>query len=220
MKVGTDGVLLGAWCCPPSDVFQQGGRLLDVGTGSGLIALMLAQRFPIAEVDAIDIDEPSLEQAQENVDASPFRTRIHLWKQDFRNINQHLRKYDLIASNPPFYKEDTLGGISARDAARHTASLPFEQLIETASNLLTDEGHFSVIIPVGEAPNFISLCALHQLYLRRRTDVRSSEKKPFKRSLLEFSRNIQTAETSTLTLQDSLNQRTPEYNELTEAFYI
>lgn len=220
MKVGTDGVLLGAWCHLPLADTSQDTRALDVGTGSGLIALMLAQRFPHTNVDAIDIDEASLGQAHENVEASPFSTRIHLLKMDFRNINQNFNKYDLIVSNPPFYKEDTLSGIAARDAARHTTSLPFETLIEHASELLTDKGLFSVIVPTGETSEFVSLCAFNKLYLKRRTDVRSSDRKPFKRTLLEFGKSIQASEMSTLTLQDAPNQRSPEYHELTKNFYI
>ena len=230
MKVGTDGVLLGAWANPqlstlhsqPSTLNPQLSALhcLDIGTGTGVIALMLAQRFPSALIEGIDIDEASVLQARENVEASPFATRVNIKNADFSRFDCFSKRYDLIVSNPPFYKEDTLGGDKARDAARHTQSLPFVALVANTSRLLTERGHFAVIIPHSDAADFISLCALHHLYLTRRTDVRSNERKPFKRSMLEFGKTIQPATTDTLTLHDTENRRTPEYTKLTKDFYL
>lgn len=219
MKVGTDGVLLGTWACPHTEQ-PLPIKCLDIGTGTGLIALMLAQRFPTASITGIDIDDASIEQAKENVEASPFKEQILIKKQDFNIINLHSNKYELIVSNPPFYKEETLGGKQARDAARHTTSLPFNTLVENASKMLSENGAFSVIIPYAEAPSFISICAFNKLYLHRRLDVRSSERKPFKRTLLEFGKTLFPAQTDTLTLQDTHNSRTAEYAQLTGAFYI
>lgn len=215
MKVGTDGVLLGAWA---SDIVPR--RILDVGTGTGLISLMMAQRFPEAEVLGVDIDEASIEQARENVKSSPFEEQINIEKQDFQHIDSFSNQYDLIVSNPPFYQEETLGGNKPRDAARHTVSLPFETLIKNSEKLLSEEGLFSVIIPYQSAADFISTCALHLLYLTRRTDVRSNERKPFKRTLLEFGRSIHPVEACTMILYDAENQRTAAYTELTKDFYI
>ena len=236
MKVGTDGVLLGAWAgqlstsnsqlstlnSKPSTLNPKPSTLncLDVGTGTGLIALMLAQRFPTAAIEGIDIDEASIEQAKENVEASPFKTQITLKKADFSNINSCFNQYDLIVSNPPFYKEDTLGGKEARDKARHTTSLPFETLIANAAKLLVKDGLFCVIIPYQSANDFISICLENRLYLTRRVNIRSTERKPFIRVLLEFSTSIQPSETSILTLYDTQQQRTFEYQELTNDFYL
>ncbi|MBR1520545.1 MAG: methyltransferase [Bacteroidaceae bacterium] len=215
MKVGTDGVLLGAWA------ETDGNSILDVGTGTGLIALMLAQRFPTATIEGIDIDEASVVQAKENVEASPFRSRIEVKKADFNNINHFSNQYDLIVSNPPFYQEETLGGNEARDAARHTVSLPFGNLVENASKLLRVEGRFCVIIPYGEATRFIALCAAKKLYLRRRLNIQSTPQKPPKRVMLDFSPTAR-GETSiaTLTLYETMQQRTPEYTNLTKDFYL
>lgn len=215
MKVGTDGVLLGAWASP-----KIGGAYLDIGTGTGLIAMMLAQRFSTANIVGIDIDEASLEQARENIESSPFKARISIQNQDFTNINSFSNKYDLIVSNPPFYKEDTLSGKTARDNARHTTSLPFETLVENSARLLTEEGVFCVIIPHQSASDFISICVANRLYLTRRLNIRSTERKPFNRVLLEFSPSIQPAETNTLTLYDEQGKRTVAYTELTKDFYI
>ena len=217
MKVGTDGVLLGAWASPP---ISEGGLYLDVGTGTGLIALMLAQRFLMAKIEGIDIDDASIKQAKENVKESVFCQQIEVRKQDFLNLDSFSRKYDLIVSNPPFYVEDTLGGKEARDIARHSTFLPFEKLVSNAAFLLKEGGHFSVIIPHKSASELISLCAQNGLYLTRRMDIRSTEKKPFKRTLLEFSTSIQSTVTSILTLYDQQQNRTYEYAELTSEFYL
>ena len=168
----------------------------------------------------IDIDDASLEQAKENVESSIFKAQIQLQKQDFSDIDSFSNKYDLIVSNPPFYTEETLGGNQARDRARHTTSLPFETLVQNAARLLTEDGLFSVIIPHQSAADFISLCVASRLYLTRRLNIRSTERKPFNRVLLEFSTKMLPSETSTLTLYDVNNNRSSEYTHLTQDFYL
>ena len=197
-------------------------HILDIGTGTGLIALMLAQRNPHAVIEGIDIDDASLEQAQENVAASPFTHQISLAKKDFNDLNLFTHQYHVIVSNPPFYQESTLGGNAARDAARHTVSLPFETLIAHAASLLEEPGCFCVIIPSTEAAQFIATCAAHQLFLAHRTDICSTPAKPPKRTLLAFWKGCghPTARMETLTLYDGRGNRTPEYNQLTEDFYL
>jgi len=195
-------------------------RCLDIGTGTGLIALMLAQRFPTAKIEGIDIDTASINQAKENVENSVFKDQITLKEQDFSDIDSFSNQYDLIVSNPPFYTEDTLGGNQARDRARHATSLPFETLVSNVAKLLVNDGLFSVIIPYQSAADFISICVVNRLYLTRRVNIRSTARKPFNRVLLEFSTSIQPSETSTLTLYDSNNNRSPEYTQLTNDFYL
>ena len=219
MKVGTDGVLLGAWAAQEEDS-RKILKVLDVGVGTGLISLMLAQRFPFVQVTGIDIDGPSIKQARENVETSKFKERIDVQKQDFRHINSFSNQYDLIVSNPPFYREQTLSGNDARDAARHNSFLPFSTLIANAAKLLANDGLFSVVIPYGETSHFISMCVSHKLYLKRRMDVRSSEKKAFKRTLLEFGKTACPTLTATLTLNASDGSRTDEYTQLTKDFYL
>jgi len=221
MKVGTDGVLLGAWAqVPQNEDASPYLNVLDVGTGTGLIALMLAQRFPAAKIVGIDIDEASIEQAKENADNTPFKAQISIQKQDFSDLDFSSNKYDLIVSNPPFYTEDTLSGKEARDMARHTTSLPFEILVANTAKLLTKGGLFCVIIPYQSASDFISICVTNRLYLTRRLNIRSKESKPFNRVMLEFSTTIQPAKTNTLTLYDNYHERTPEYTQLTQDFYL
>lgn len=220
MKVGTDGVLLGAWAGAPLNPQSTTLKFLDIGTGTGLIALMLAQRFSGAIIEGIDIDKASIEQAKDNVEQSIFQAQITLKEQDFKDIDSFSNQYDLIVSNPPFYTEDTYGGKTARDRARHTTSLPFEILISNAEKLLAKNGFFSVIIPHQSATDFISICVENRLYLTRRVNIRSTERKTFNRVLLEFNSSIQPSETSTLTLYDDHNNRSPEYTQLTQAFYL
>ena len=228
MKVGTDGVLLGAWASPAYDDGKGAAsdtalRILDVGTGSGLIAMMLAQRFPHSHVEGIDIDEAAISQAAENVENSVFRGRIAISKTDYRDIEQFCNRYDLIVSNPPFYKEDTLSGNTARDTARHTSSLPFETLIANTANLLLPSGVFCIIIPYQSAGDFISICVQEKLYLTRRMDVKPTPQKPPNRSLLAFSHAIGNAgdiEHQSLTLYDATNHRTEEYTLMTKDFYL
>ena len=221
MKVGTDGVLLGAWSMNGTHAPSSPSlKVLDIGTGTGLIALMLAQRFPHATIEGIDIDDEAIAQAKENVQESAFAKQINISKNDFTNITQYSNKYNLIVSNPPFYKENTLGRNAARNKARHTSSLSFETLISNASKLLENNGVFCVIIPHSHATEFISLCIENHLYLQRRMDVQSVATKDFNRSMLEFTTSMKNTEHQTLLLYDSEHNRTPEYTRLTTEFYL
>ena len=228
MKVGTDGVLLGAWASPARDgglevASETALKALDVGTGSGLIALMLAQRFPHYYIEGIDIDEASVLQATANAETSIFCDRIAISKRDYRDIEQFCNKYGLIVSNPPFYKEDTLSGNVAKDTARHTSFLSFETLVSNTAKLLLPNGTFCVMIPYQSAADFISICVQEKLYLTRRMDIKPTAQKPPNRTLLAFSPCKGMAvnvESQLLTLYDADNHRTEEYSSLTEDFYL
>lgn len=236
MKVGTDGVLLGVWASPMcgdgfSATSDEALKILDVGTGSGLIALMLAQRFPHSCIEGIDIDEASVLQATENVQESIFRNRIAISKRDYGEIDHFCNKYDLIVSNPPFYKEDTLSGNVARDTARHTSFLSFETLISNSTKLLLPGGVFCVIIPYQSTSDFISICVQEKLYLTRRMDIKPTTQKPPNRTLLAFSpatgkvnnsatNIIRNVEPQLLTLYDVAHNRTSEYSAMTKDFYL
>lgn len=224
MKVGTDGVLLGAWASVQTKTEGRENdclRVLDIGTGTGLIALMLAQRFPLAEIEGIDIDDEAVLQAKENVENSPFHGRVSINKKNFKDIDSFSNQHDLIVSNPPFYQEEIFSGNLSRDIARHTVSLPFEILIKNAAKLLCETGVFCVIIPYTEVVNFIAMCAEQKLYLARRLDIQSTAQKHPKRTMLAFvySANC-TTDVSTMILYDKEGNRTPEYSELTNDFYL
>lgn len=222
MKVGTDAVLLGAWC-----EVEGKQTALDIGTGTGILSLMIAQRNPMLQVDAIDIDEPSILQAKANIQNSPFFDRISATLADFAAdcnpeyeptyINE---KYDLVITNPPFYEEDTECPSSNRQAARHTSSLPFPILINKVSTILNPRGTFAVIIPTNAAQNFISLCAINKLYLKRRTDIYTTPRKQPKRTLMEFTDGITESSFSKLFMRDEANAFSEEYLSLTKDFYL
>ena len=215
MKVGTDGVILGAWA-----EVSDAKRILDVGTGSGLIALMISQRNAQATVDAIDIDGDAVSQASANVKASPFGSRIRLKTVDFAVIEKN-EKYDAIVSNPPFYNEQTNCPDTRRDAARHTSSLPFETLICKARAHLNDDGCLSVIIPYGEASNFIATAAAHKLALSHRTDIHPNPRKEPKRTLLTFKcKRLNSTTTDKLFIRNEDNEYSTEYKLLTKDFYL
>ena len=214
MKVGTDGVLLGAWGC------VEGQRILDIGTGSGLIALMAAQRNPDAEVLGIDIDEGAILQARENVAQSPFCGRVGCIIQDILTF-QPEECYDSILCNPPFYTEDTLPPDLARSLARNSAALPFDKLIAIVCKILADGGFFSVVLPVQTMQTFTGLCLDKGLFLVRRCLVRTTTKKPPRRALLTFAKeNSQVTEETELCLMNPDGSRSLAYSELTKEFYL
>ncbi len=215
MKVGTDGVLIGAWC----DV-SVGDMVLDVGTGSGLIALMVAQRNGAAWVDAIDVDDGAVEQARENVSRSLYTNRIRVMRQDFAEVGELRGEYDLIVSNPPFYTADTVSPDRGRSMARNASSLPFDVLMRRAAELLAPKGELAVVVPVDAAQNIISLGAEHGLYLTRRTDVADSPKAEVKRVLMAFGHEIRMTERSKLYVHNEWGERSEDMCGLTGEFYL
>ena len=216
MKVGTDGVLLGAWAgVRPSD-----RRMLDIGTGTGLIALMLAQRAPKASVIGVDIDDVG--QARENADASPWGDRVAFERCAVQEFSTP-ELFDLIVSNPPFFVDSLTCPDEGRTAARHAVHLPFDELRDAVLRLLAPAGRFAVILPTPEAARFLTVCA-GRLALTRRTDVRTTPRHPAKRALMEFSRADAAAtapETSELVVGTGEHEcYTPEYRTLTRDFYL
>jgi tRNA1Val (adenine37-N6)-methyltransferase len=172
MKVGTDGVLLGAWC-------PKGTRILDVGTGSGLIARMLMQRCPEAEVEGIDIDAAAVEQACEN-GVRAFQARLQDWRLEIEDY------YDLIVSNPPYFQNSLKNPDEGRKTARHTDTLPFAELVKHCARLLSEDGQLALILPAEAEAEVRQLAAVEGLYLTRVTRVYSKENKKPKRVLLAF----------------------------------
>jgi len=219
MKVGTDGVLLGAWA--PID--HEPYSILDIGTGTGLIALMLAQRTESEQIDAIEIDADAHEQATNNFENSPWNDRLFCFHASLDGFMEELEdeEYDLIVSNPPFYSENVSSGNIARDNARQNHSLPFEDLCEAASVLLTDEGIFAVIIPYKEHERFIALALENDLHPVKITHVKGTPDSEIKRALLAFSRRkIDRIPIDQLVIETARHQYTAEYTALTKDFYL
>ena len=217
MKIGTDGVLLGAW----TPLINNPYNVLDIGAGTGILSLMLAQRSNAEQIDAIEIDEDAYEQCVENFEASPWSDKLfcfHVGLDEF--VDEPEDEYDLIISNPPFYTNDYKSENTSRDLARFEDALPFEELIEAAALLLSDNGIFSVIIPYKEEERFVSMCKELDLFPLKITRVKGTPTSEIKRSLLAFTRIEQTPLIDELVIETARHQYTPEYIELTKDFYL
>lgn len=214
MKVGTDGVLLGAWSKTTEC------NTLDIGTGTGLIALMLTQRTKTALIDAIEIDEVASKEAQENFNTSNWKDRLTIINKPLQNYTPQ-KKYNLIISNPPFFIDATKAPETNRNTARHTDTLSFNELIKATKRLLSDDGIFSLILPTNEASHFIKIAFEAQLYLNRKCLVKPNPTKAAKRVLMEFSFNETTIIEEELTIEtEKRHIYTEEYITLTKDFYL
>lgn len=215
MKVGTDAVLVGAWA-----EFYKPKRILDIGTGTGIIAIMMAQKFPQAYIDAIDIDTNAYLQAIENVNNSNWKEQISVKLISLQDYNC-ADKYDLIVSNPPYFINSFKAPEESRTLARHTDELPFEILIKCVENLLAPKGNFYLILPSKEAEIFNNLAIQNNLFLTKRMKVRTKrDKEEIKRCLLRYELEKNPYSESELIIEDELPMSyTTEYKELTKDFY-
>ena len=219
MKVGTDGVLLGAW----TSLNHVPNSILDIGTGTGVIALMLAQRSTAELIDALEIDEDAYEQAVENFENSNWGDRLFCYHAAFDEFVEEMQdeeKYDLIVSNPPFYSADYSSGDAKRDQARFAQALPFEELLEGVSLLLSKSGIFSVVIPYAEEEKFLYLAGDYNLFPQRITRVKGTPESAVKRSLLELSFLTPQSKVNELIIETARHQYTSEYTELVKDFYL
>ncbi len=217
MKVGTDGVLLGAW----TSLTHQPNSVLDIGAGTGLIALQLAQRSFAETIDALELDDNAYEQCVQNFETSPWGDRLFCYHASFMEFVGEIEdKYDLIVCNPPFYKEEVSSGNDARDMARQSSSLPLTQLLDGVSQLLSGQGRFTVVLPYSYLEETINDAQHVGLYPNRMLMVRGNPASPFKRVLLEFSKKITALKKGELTIETERHQYTPEYVALTQAFYL
>lgn len=219
MKVGTDGVLLGAW----TPLYNGPCRILDIGSGTGLIALMIAQRSDAEQIDAVEIDEEAFMQCVENFENSSWGDRLYCYNASLEDFTEEFFEeitYDLIVSNPPFYSENYKSGTLQRDTARFTESLPFEQLIACTEGLLSEDGIFSVIIPYKEEQTFVELSAEYGLYPFKICRVQGTPKSEIKRSMLAMTRIPAEITFENLVIETQRHQYTEEYITLTKDFYL
>lgn len=217
MKVGTDGVLLGAW----TSIEEKTNSVLDIGSGTGLIALQIAQRCDAELIDAIEINEDAYEQCVDNFEASPWANRLFCYHAGLDEFVDEIEDtYDLIISNPPFYSEEVSSGDKARDNARQNNALPFDELLEGVSKLLSPEGCFAVIVPFKEEKDFIGLAEGGSLFPSRITRVKGNPNSELKRSLLEFGFTKETIVEDELIIELERHQYTKEYVDLTKEFYL
>lgn len=210
-RVGTDGVLLGALAS-----VNDASKVLEVGTGTGLISLMLAQRISRAEFLGIDINEDAVNLTRINFENSPFKLRLKNIQQDFKNFESE-ENFDLIVSNPPYFEASD----SEKDKiARQTVELNFQQLIFKSSKLLSESGVFSVIIPVEAGEIFIELAKENQLFLIKRINIIGIENSKTKRLVLEFSLIEKAVEESEFIIEKSPRTYSDQYLELTKEFHV
>ncbi|MFA5298513.1 MAG: methyltransferase, partial [Lutibacter sp.] len=184
MKVGTDGVLLGAW----ASLDFNPDTILDIGAGTGLIALMMAQRSDAETIDAIELNDAAYEQTVENFENSDWGDRLFCYHASLQEFVEEIEdKYDFIVSNPPFYTSTYKELSEDRAMARHSESLTYNELLKSASKLLSENGNCAFIIPFAEEENFVKIAEENKLYPNRITRVKGAVNTAFKRSLLQFS---------------------------------
>jgi len=216
MKVNTDGVLLGCWC--NLSFFK--GKALDIGTGTGVIALILAQRSTQLQIDALDIDEEAFRVSSQNFLNSPWYNRLHVFYSPLQDFEPS-EKYEVIITNPPYFENRYKSDKNEKNIARHTDSLPFEFLINFVHQNLSTEGLFHLILPADEGNFFIQLAELKGLFLVRKTNVASYQSKPIIRYLLSFSLQEKELEENEFFIYNGPNLGyTNEYIELTKDFYL
>lgn len=217
MKIGTDSVLLGAWASLNHNPFS----VLDIGAGTGVLSLMIAQRSNAELIDALEIDSDAYEQCVENFEQSTWGDRLFCYHASLDEFTNEIDdQYDLIISNPPFYSEDSKTNIPERDLARFQDAMPFQHLLQCASKLLSENGLFSVIIPYKEEQNFIQLASDFSLFPNRILHVKGAENTPIKRSLIEFSFIEKTVISSNLIIETERHNYTKEYIDLSKDFYL
>lgn len=220
MKIGTDAVLLGAWVFLENEI----DSILDVGSGTGIIALMLAQRSFALTIDAVEIDNDAYEQTVTNFENSNWGDRLYCYHSSFQNFADEIAEedetYDLIISNPPFYTDEFESKNDARNKARFTTSLSFNELLKGVSKILSKKGKFTVIIPFKEEQGFVELAKENNLFLNRVCHVKGNPSSAFKRSLLEFSFEDKKLIKENLTIEIKRHQYTEEYINLTKDFYL
>ncbi|MGB5322505.1 tRNA1(Val) (adenine(37)-N6)-methyltransferase [Lutimonas sp.] len=217
MKVGTDGVLLGAWVRISPDTES----ILDIGTGTGLIALQMAQRSNAETIDAIEIENRAFEQAVENFENSSWADRLYCYHASLLEFKEEMEdQYDLIISNPPYFNDTFKELNKERALARHTHQLSYKELLEATDKLLSPSGSCAFIIPYREESDFLSLAALHKLYPILITRVRGTEQSDIKRSLLQFSRHSAKVVPHELIIEKSRHVYTDAYSSLVKDFYL
>ncbi|WP_191858704.1 tRNA1(Val) (adenine(37)-N6)-methyltransferase [Hanstruepera ponticola] len=217
MKIGTDSMLLGAWTSVNHNPFN----VLDIGTGTGILSLMIAQRSHAEQIEAIEIDDDAFEQCVENFEQSPWNDRLFCFHASlFEYIEAVDEKFDLIICNPPFYSEDYKTQNKSRNLARFSDAMPLEHIIFAVINFLSENGKFSIIVPYKEEEIVIEEASLIKLFPNRILHVKGNPNSEKKRSLIEFSYKKNKVNTEVLVIETERHQYTQDYINLTKDFYL
>lgn len=220
MKIGTDAVLLGAW----TSLKNNPTTILDIGSGTGILGLMLAQRSNAMTIDAVEIEENAYEQTVENFEKSDWADRLFCYNASFQDFVSEMieenEQYELIISNPPFYTATFESENMSRNKARFTSSLSFENLLNGVSKLLSENGIFTSIIPFKEESNFVQIANKNGLFLNKVCRVKGNISSEIKRSLLEFSFEKLQIKEDELIIETHRHQYTKKYIDLTKDFYL
>ena len=214
MKINTDGVLLGAMAHHPSP-----WQILDIGTGTGVIALMLAQRFPAAQVEAVEIDAQAADTANRNFKNADFVNRPVVHHTSFENFST-TKKYDLIVSNPPFFVNDLKNPDVRKTTARHTNESFFQCLLQKSAAMLNEGGKLWLILPVKQAEKIVADASAHGLVLAERIQVYSDISKPAFRQICCFSNRNEDFTEQDFVIYQSHNTYTEVYRRLLKDFFL
>ena len=217
MKIGTDGVLLGAWTSVKHNPFS----VLDIGSGTGILSLMIAQRSHAEQIEAIEIDDDAYEQCSENFENSPWNDRLFCYHASLLEFVEEVGdSFDLIVCNPPFYSEDYKTENKSRDLARFNDAMPFKHIIYAVAHLLAEDGLFSIVIPRKEEDDFVALANTIGLFPQRILHVKGNPDTEVKRSLIELSYTENEVEISELIIETERHNYTKDYINLTKDFYL
>jgi tRNA1Val (adenine37-N6)-methyltransferase len=217
MKINTDGVILGAMSGFSTDAVAY--RALDIGTGTGVIAMMLAQRFDTAVIDAVEIDELAAQAAGRNFSASPFADRLSVYNSDIAAFEVS-NSYDLIVSNPPYFVNDLKSFEKRKSIARHAQDSFFESLVVKSSKLLSDAGLLWLILPVKQADLVLSLAGNNGLHLNSAVNIHSDISKAVIRRVICLSKNVDLLKEETFYIYESEKVYTEAYKRLLEDFFL
>lgn len=217
MKIGTDSVLLGAWTSVEHHPFN----VLDIGAGTGILSLMIAQRSKAKQIEAIEIDDNAFEQCAENFENSPWADRLFCFHASLLEYIEAVdEKFDLIICNPPFYTEDYKTENNSRDLARFSDAMPMEHIVFAVIHFLSDNGKFSIIVPYKDEQKYIEEVDLIGLFPNRILRVRGNKTSEIKRSLIEFSYSESPTKISELIIETERHKYTDDYIELTKDYYL
>lgn len=215
MKVNTDSILLATWVNVPHQ------RILDIGTGTGLIALILAQRNPEAMIDAVEIDNNAFQEAQDNFAKAKWADRLQAYHTSIQDFQSDA--YDFIICNPPFFTGGTLSENLDRNSVRHTIKMPNNELLRSTRRLLKPSGRFAVVLPYIEGLRFIEMAKSYGFCVHRQTEILPRPEKPIERLLIEFGlRQCDTKEQTTMAIYQTgkTSNYSDEYIALTKDFYL